>query len=141
MPLRLAVDAERLVGDYLRSRTEVTSLATGGVMTRLNLASTFPVVVFHRAGGKWQDRERLDKPDIQVEAWAGNAEISGEKQNAHDLINVCRAVMNNDPGNIVKVHTLGTVDGTDEVIGPRWEPDQPTGRARYLFIVRVYMHP
>lgn len=137
MTLRLAVDAERLLHDYLSTQTDVVAKVSTRVYTQLPDSPVFPLVVLKRIAGTWRDRERLDRPMIQIETWADK----GARQAAHDAMATVRAALVNDAGLFVKAHTLGVVTGVEEVQGPSWLPDAPTGRARFIFTVQVFLHP
>jgi hypothetical protein len=137
--LRLGVDAVQLVIAYLAGRSDVQTVLgnPARIGTKLNDSPVFPCIVIIRVGGSWDDIHHLDSADLQIEAWADQGK--GQEKVAEVAAATIRACFARDQ--IPGVHTLGVVTGSVERYGPTWSWDPPTGRPRYVFGVRLFIHP
>ncbi len=131
MLLRLLVDAERLVGDWLRTHPDITAIV--GTRVGTELTAVRPCVKYQRLGGIPQRAMWLDRARIQVEAYASN------RGGARDLAARCQAALHDMPS---ATHALGVVSGVEDDMGLTWSPDPDLQDApRFLFAVLVYLHP
>lgn len=130
-PLRLLVDAERLVAGHLRSVPEVVALVGARVYTAIPPEPVFPLVRLTRIGGTPAVPAHLDRARLQIEAWGTS------KAQARDLAETVHAALYDMPGQ----YPAGMVTAVEDDLGLTWQPDPDTDRDRYLFGVTVYTHP
>lgn len=126
MTTPVAVDAERLVGDWLRSQ-----LAGVTVASEVPAGHAWPVVRFTQIGGVYPVRGWLRQARIQIDSFAAT------KAAASLLCRQVEAAMFDLPGQ----RPLGTVTGVNVELSQLWQPDTETGAARYLSDFSVYLHP
>ncbi|GAA1221510.1 hypothetical protein GCM10009665_09650 [Kitasatospora nipponensis] len=125
-------DAERVIVDFLRNRTEFAS-ATVDNKPPAGFDGTQAVVLVSRTGGVWIDDQHLDLPQVDLEVYGP------DKTSAHALILLARAAV---------LQLRGTAYGTAQILdvvetdGPRWLPDynRPAGN-RYRNTVRLTVQP
>ena len=130
MPLRLMVDAERLVGDWLRSHPDITAIVGSRVSTELQAR---PCVKLQRLGGVPARAQHLDRARTQVETYASN------RGGARDLAARCQAALHAMPDTS---HPLGVVTAVVDEMGLTWSPDPDLQDApRFVFAVLVFLHP
>jgi hypothetical protein len=132
MSLQLLVDAERLVGDYLRAHTDVTALVGDRVYTQNPPNADKPYVRFQRIGGRTEVWRHFERSRITFEAWA-DSEVD-----AWEVAATVQAAMKEAEET---THDLGVVTFVGEALGLRNQPDPETNSPRYLFDALVYMHP
>ncbi|MEV7235380.1 hypothetical protein AB0N06_15775 [Streptomyces sp. NPDC051020] len=125
-------DVERLVVDFLKNRTELTGTTVDN-RPPAGFDGTQKVLLVSRAGGTWIDDLNLDKPLVDLEAYAADKTV------AHGIALAARACVYELVGT-----TYGTafVTDVDEADGPRWLPDynRPAG-SRYLTTLRISIRP
>lgn len=136
MPLRLQPDALLIAAAYLRQHAEVAARVAGRVhANRLPSPTVWPclrvqrvidtdIVAGHFAGAR-----------LQVDGFA--AELRQDRE-AWLLASTAKAALLAMPG---WQHPEGVVTAVEEAAGLQPMPDADLGRARYLFDVRVYIHP
>ena len=130
MPLQTLVDAERLVGDWLRSHADITAIVANRVATEV-LAR--PCLKLGRIGGVPVVRQHLDAARLQLDAYASN------RGGARDLAVRAQAALHAMPA---ASHALGVVTGVDDDLGLTWSPDPDLNDGpRFVFGVTVYLHP
>lgn len=134
MALRLLVDAERLVRDYLAAQADLSALVQGRVYVGvIPPQPTWPLVRLWRVGGAPRWPQWLDPARIQIEAWADLAQY----EQARTVARTAQAALQ-----LLKGHqTLGTVTGVDQVTGLQNLPDPDSARPRVMFDAVVYIHP
>jgi hypothetical protein len=138
-------DTEAIAVGYLLTRTEVTGLIGGPPASSARIGSTLdltgaaalPALRVTRVSTTSPVRRHLRAANVQLEAFA---ETPIEAQ---DLLETAVAVLHEDgAGSIIGTHPgLGVVDGVDEAIGPRPQPDPETDTPRWLGSVIIYAHP
>lgn len=115
-----------MVVKHLLTVPEVTDLVNNRISPRLPQVPTWPLVRIQRIGGiplaPYRDAARL-----QVECW-GNSEPEAT-QVAREVYRALHQM----PG----VHPDGVVNTVKDEAGFAAIPDQPTGRPRVIFDVRV----
>lgn len=136
MAIRLAVDIEKLVIDYLLDVDEVTDIVDDRIGSKRD--APYPRLVIGRVGGNrrstagWVDRAR-----IQVEAWT-DVPPEGSKPAANLLARTAEAALLDIVNHF---HEAGVVTNAQSVLGPVWQPDPKTARPRYIVDVIVGVHP
>lgn len=132
MSLILLVDAERLVGDYLRAHADIVGLVDDRVYTQVPPNAQKPFIRLQRIGGRTEAWRHLERARIQIEAWA-DSEVP-----AWELAATVQAVIKDAE---VTTHDLGVVTFVGEALGLRNLPDPETLTPRYLFDALIYIHP
>jgi hypothetical protein len=125
-------DAERVIIDFLRNRTEFAS-ATVDNHPPAGFDGTQAVVLVSRTGGVWVDDQHLDLPQVDLEVYGP------DKTSAQALMLLARVAVLQLRGTAYGTATVLDVVETD---GPRWLPDynRPLGN-RYRNTVRLTIHP
>lgn len=133
-PINVLPDAEMAIIEYLRSRTEVTSLVPAARITTTRPPTpTYPLVTVMRIGGTATAWQQIDEPALQIDV------IGGSRYQCQQIARTIRACILAIRNDTVAEGVL--VTGTEEV-GPQWLPDQvvvpplPRFVARY----RVFIH-
>ena len=137
MTLTLLPDVERMVSNYLRSKTEVTDLVGTNVYTVVPKDPTgkFPLVRITRVSGAplFSRPLRVDQARIQIDCWGGS------KQLAWQTAATIAALLSED---FLGTHTEGVVN--DVQIGglldqpdTTYDPPQP----RWLFDAVITARP
>jgi hypothetical protein len=133
-PINVLPDAELAIIEYLRSRTEVTSLVPSDRITTTRPPKpTYPLVTVMRIGGTATAWQQIDEPALQIDV------IGGSRYQCQQIARTIRACILAIRNDTVTEGVL--VSGTEEV-GPQWLPDQvvvpplPRFVARY----RVFIH-
>jgi hypothetical protein len=132
MTLRLGVDVEALVVDYLASVPEVFALVDVRVSTETGMVLGLPLVRVQRIGGTYAVPRWLERARLQIEAWATT------KEEANDLIRTIEAAMLLAP---LDEHPEGVVTEVQIDLSQLWLPDPETGDARYQSDFGIYVHP
>jgi hypothetical protein len=112
-------DAVYEVGSYLASRLTARGDATP-VYSRVPNPRPATFVRVIRTGGPRRNLV-VDDAQITVEAWAATDEA------AHDLAQLCRAILLASPGDSDLIRDVG------EVGGPGLQPDPDSNTPRYVF--------
>jgi hypothetical protein len=121
-------DAEFEVVDYLR---DALALRSEAFLTGVEIGTRKPAdfdgkfVMVRRAGGV-SDAITVDHPRVDVQVW------HNRDQDAHDLAQLCRALLFAMPG-------TGGVIRVRDFLGPTPIPDPETQSPRYLFTVELAM--
>lgn len=131
-PLINFPDVERLVVDYLKTRTELAGVTIDN-RPPSGFDGTQPAVLVSRVGGTWIDDQYLDTPLVDLDTYGP------DKTAALGIASKVRAVLLPLRGT-VRAGTL--VADVAEQDGPRWLPDynRPNGN-RYLTTVRLSLRP
>ncbi|GGS86820.1 hypothetical protein [Streptomyces chromofuscus] len=124
-------DAERLVVDFLKNRTELAGTTVDN-RPPAGFDGTQNVVLVSRVGGAWIDDAHLDQPLIDLESYGP------DKTAAHAVALAARACVQELAGT---TYGGAVVSDVEEADGPRWLPDynHPAGY-RYLATVRLWLH-
>jgi len=127
-------DAEAIAGWKMRT----VPLAGGRVYSSLPHTPAWPLITLERIGGNPAERHYLDAPRIQVSVW-GNS-----KSEAHDIAQQARVTLHGLEGTTVTTGggapANAVITGVEDDLGMFWSPDEVTGRDRYIFGVRLYLH-
>lgn len=123
-----------MVHSHLAATTEVTNIVGSRIYSRLPPNAIYPLVRVFRRGGAFRDVDHIDQGILQVELWGAE-----DREQLDLLTRVVRTALTFDE--IVGVHTLGVVTNSEELAGPIFRSDPPTGRDRYLFDVQIDTHP
>lgn len=126
-------DIEAAVAEWLRN-SSITGVGTR-VYTEVPATPTFPLVTVTRIGGVPAVREYLDMGAIQVDCWGGT------KAEAHDAAVEARVACLGLEGQSLSLPVSIVVTSVEDALGLTWQPDEDTGRERYLFAVNVYARP
>lgn len=127
-------DAEAVAASIIRDAS-ISDL--NGVYSSLPKAPNYPVIVIKRIGGIPAERHRLDRARLQVEVWGTSKSVT------RDIAAMARAVLHDAEGSeyaLGEDETDAFVAGVEDDLGLTWQPDQATGRDRYLFGVAMYVH-
>ena len=129
MTTPVPADAEAIVVGYLNAEL------TEPVSTEMPTNPTFPLVTIRRVGGAGDEPRWLDRPRIQVEAWADT------KQEARTSAATAWAKLADMEGAYnYGAGAVGVVNGVQLASGLTWVPDE-NGKPRYLFVATVSLHP
>jgi hypothetical protein len=127
-------DAEAIAGWKMRS----AGLAGSRVYSSVPKTPTYPLITIQRIGGQPAERHRLDAARIQVTVWGTS------KSEAFDIAQLARVSLHGLEGDLVTVGGGAPVNafitGVEDDLGLFWSPDEPTGRDRYIFGVRLFLH-
>ena len=128
-------DAEAVSIKHLRT----AGISAGRVYGDIPNGPTWPLVTLHRAGGTPAQENRLDRAQIQINAWA----IS--KPEARLIAAQARQSIRALAGQRVSVtyegqEVGGFVTAVTDVMGLTPIRDPDTGRYRYFFQVAIYLH-
>lgn len=126
----MTVAAEIVVSEILKADAGVAALVSERVETSVPRAPRWPLVVVEREGGAGDFVDHLDGPLMRVEAYASDHET------AHDLAAAALHAILYAGG----VHGDVVVTGAAPVTGIGRLDDPATGKARYLFRIRVFAH-
>jgi Protein of unknown function (DUF3168) len=136
LSLRLLVDAEELVIDYLLGVSGITALIGQEIGTDIPPNPIYPRAVIQRLGGTPDNNEQhIDNPRLVCRAYADRGK---RKQAQHIAATMHAALMdlrfNGDQAD-------GVVSDCRNIVGLQWTPDPNTGRAGFTFIVELTVHP
>jgi len=124
-------DVEAIVAAQLRG----AELAVGDrVYTEVPEDPTYPLVTVSRVGGLPAIRRYLDAAEVQIDVWGTS------KAEARDIADAARVACHDMEGNAFTDPVTAWVSAVEDATGLFWVPDPLTGRDRYLFGVRVYLH-
>lgn len=135
MPLRLQPDALLIAAAYLRQHAEVAARAAGVHANRLPSPTVWPCLRVQRVIDTDIVAGHFAAARLQVDAFA--AELRQDRE-AWLLASTAKAALLAMPG---WQHPEGAVAAVEEVAGLQPLPDADLGRARYVFDVRVFVHP
>lgn len=125
-----APDIEAVIAASLRNAA-ITGLSTR-VYSSVPADPTFPLAVVSRIGGLPSVREYLDTANIQIDVWGGT------KSEIRDIAARARVVLLGLAGTLVTSPVRAWISAVEDVLGLSWQPDELTGRDRYVFGVLVY---
>jgi hypothetical protein len=128
-------DVELICTTFLRNHITFSEIVNGKISTELPNPTDLPCLTLSRVGGVPVARMRLDAAEIQVNAWGR------DKREAYLVASSARAALHDMEG--YQLAGEGYVTGVEDSTGMFWFPDDshtPT-IARYIFDVRVYVHP
>lgn len=108
-------------------------VCSGRVYSEIPTNPTWPIAVVQRLGGTPVERHRIDQARIQIDVWAD------DKATARDEADAARVAAHELEGTTSSTFNAA-VTAVDPELGLTWLPDKDTGRARYLFAVRVTAH-
>lgn len=117
-------DAVAVVAGYLRARLSDQGLSVP-VGSRVPSPRPARFVRVERIGGP-ADSPVTDRPRLDVQCWGG------DESDAHDLMQVCRALLGAARGAYGATTLARPAAG-----GPQWLPDTASGQARYAFTFDV----
>lgn len=123
-------DTEAVAATWLRTRNLGATVATD----LIGFTKGQRRIVVVRTGGTPTLPYRIDNPRLDIDAWGAS------KSDAHDLAQAARAALHELPtGN----HTAlaAVVAHVEDESGLTWLPDPETGAARYVFSLRLAVHP
>lgn len=126
MTVTLLPDIERLLTDFLRAQSEVSTIVGARVYTEVPDNPTFPLVRCRRVGGfpALSRPLQVDRPLVQIEGYAAT------KGAARLLTETCRAVI---AERIEGVHDTGVVAGV--TFGALlWLPDEDFTKPKPRYI-------
>ena len=123
-------DVEAIVAKTLRTAS-IPNISTR-VYSSIPRDPTFPLITVQRIGGIPAVREYMDAGNIQIDVWGGT------KSEARDAAARARIVLLGLAGSAVTDPVAAWVSAVEDSLGLSWQPDQLTGRDRYLFGVSVY---
>ncbi|HEX5541112.1 MAG TPA: hypothetical protein VFX60_06050 [Micromonospora sp.] len=121
-------DVEALVSAWLRARL-VERGQNVPVSNRIPNPRPAKFVTIQRHGGITATVV-TDSPQVGIECWAPS---DGD---AHDLAQLCRALLNSLPGQILDGHTVYRVD---EFAGPANLPDPVSAQPRYVLTLQIHI--
>lgn len=130
----VAPDAELAVLQFLRSRTEVTSLVPGTrITTSRPQEPTYPVVVVQRVGGTSTAWNFIDEAALQIDV-VGDTRYNCQRI-ARTIAGCVLAIANDTV-------TEGVLVSAFEEVGPQWLPDTVVvpPLPRYVARYRVLLH-
>lgn len=133
-PITVLPDGELALIQYLRSRTEVTTLVPAErITTALAPNPTYPVILVQRIGGNAKAWQKIDEPAFQVEV------VGGTRYQCQQIARVVRACILAIRNDTVTEATL--VAGFEEV-GIQWIPDNVVVPPLPRFVARyqVLLH-
>ena len=134
-PVNVLPDAELALIEYLKARTEITSLIPAArITTALPPQPTYPCVTVTRMGGSPLVWQRIDEPDFQVEVWGGSR---FECSTLARTVRACIMSIRND------TVSAGVLVSAGEQVGMQWMPDDVTIPQIPRFVGRfsVLIHP
>jgi len=129
-------DAELAVIQYLRSRSEITSLVPSERITSaIPPNPTFPLVLVQRVGGTSLSWNAIDDAAIQIDVY-GAVDKRYDCQKITRTIAGCVLAIAND------TVTEGVLSSASEEVGPQWVPDNSVvpPLPRYVSRYRVLLH-
>lgn len=133
MTLRLLVDVEALVIDFLIDQADVKALVAGAVSQ--DAGKKHPHVRVSRIPG----------PGVANPAWLDSARLQIEARAAgrDAAIDVARTVQAALLQELPGQHETGVVTDVVEVMAPAWLPDPTNTPAtpRYVSVIAVFAHP
>lgn len=133
-PISVLPDGELAVIQYLRSRSEVTTLVPADrITTALPPNPVYPVVLVKRIGGIANAWQRIDEPALQVEV------VGGSRYQCQALARTVRACILAIYNDTVSEAVL--VSASEEV-GIQWMPDEVVvpPLPRYVARYQVLLH-
>ena len=132
----IQADAEKVVINYLRSRTEITDICGDRVWTDLPATKTYPILQVRRRGGAPVDAIAwLDAPILQLDAYGG------PRATADLLIRTAIAVLAvAEQGPHTEAVITGITPGLKRYL-PEADLNDGKSRPRYSQDVTVFLHP
>lgn len=133
-PVTVLPDSELALIQYLRSRSEITTLVPGDrITTSLSPSPTYPVVLVKRIGGLATAWQQIDGPAFQVEA------VGGTRYQCQEIARTVRACILAIYNDVVDEAVL--VSASEEV-GIQWIPDTVVvpPLPRYVARYQVLLH-
>lgn len=127
---RVFPDIEAIVGKALRD-ANISGIGTRWYSSVPN-TPVYPIGVVQRLGGNPPVRPYLDAGVIQIEVWGTS------KAEARDIAARARIAILELEGTAVMFPEAAFVTGVDDSRGLTWQPDELTGRDRYLFNMEVF---
>lgn len=121
-----------LVG-ALKAETDLDATFSNRIATRLPAEPTFPFLTLRRSGGFRPVERWLAAVTVEFEVWGGKDEEEATEV-AADLAESVVLALQGD-------YASAVVTGVQPVLGPRNVGDPETGRPRYIFETRVFVHP
>lgn len=114
-PITVLPDAELAVIQYLRSRTEVTSLVPADRITTTRPPSpTYPLVTVMRIGGLATAWQQIDEPALQVDV------VGGTRHQCQEIARTVRAALLAIRNDTV---SEGVLASASEEVGPQYLAD------------------
>jgi hypothetical protein len=128
------IDIESALVAWLPTDPAASALADDRIYTAIPRQPVWPLVRLTRIGGAVDSQHAwIDRPNVQIEAWADT------RAGAFDL---CQALVDalivRLPG--TRIADLTTVTHTRMAGGVVWSPDPADDRPRYLFDVEATCH-
>ena len=136
-PITILPDSELAVIQYLKARTEVTSLVPAArITTSLPPNPTYPCITVKRVGGTNVAWQRIDSAAFQIDVWHADGK-RGECQDAARAVRACLLAIYND-----QVAEATLVSASEEV-ALQWLPDTVTTPplSRFTGRFQVLLHP
>lgn len=93
---------------------------------------TYPLGTVQRLGGEPPVRQYLDSAIIQIEVWGTS------KSEARDIAARARIALLEIEGTSITDPVAAFVSGVEDSRGLTWQPDELTGRDRYVFNMAIY---
>jgi hypothetical protein len=129
--LRLAVDADTLLQDFLIAQSGVYAIVGARVYSAIPPKPTLPLVRYHRLGATDVFPGHLEAVAFQIDSWGRTkVEASALDRTVVAALRLARLVP----------QTLGIVTETLVTLAGLWQPDPDTNQARYISDVTLYMH-
>ena len=133
LPLVVMPDVPKVALDYLRTIPEVTTL-TPRISTQSPATPVYPYVTVQRVGGNEVVEFRLDRANLQLDAWGTNeAEASLVIRTVIAALKAARGYQ----------HPTAVIAAAELVLSPQWIPDTtrtpPT--PRFVASVALTVHP
>ena len=136
LPVNVAPDAELALIQYLRSRTEITSLVPSARITTTRPTSpTYPLILVQRIGGTSLAWNAIDEAAYQIDVVAGVDDRYLCQRIARTIAGCVLALANDNV-------TEGVLASASEEVGPQWMPDMVVvpPLARFVARYRVLLH-
>lgn len=130
------VDVERLVSQYLRSRTEVTDLVGQRTYTELPTNPTFPLIRLTLI----DQTPLFSRPAVLANGLVQFDFYGGPKVDTRHTADVVIGLLDSD--DFYGTHPTGTVTGVN-IGGLQWLPDAsyPTAKNRYQLDAEIFTRP
>lgn len=128
----LLPDAELVIARALRADPDVAAMTSGRVYTEIPRDPVWPMLRLFRIGGTADTSAYYERARLQIDAWGES------KHQARLLAATARHALLLMPGRVGDGAIIGEVVDDHGLL---WAPDPDTGRPRYLFGVRILLHP
>lgn len=92
----------------------------------------YPLITVARDGGEPAVRQYLDAGVIEVRVWGGT------KSEIQDIAQRARVALLELEGTTITSPVRAVISGVDDARGLRWEPDELTGKDRYIFMMTIF---